>query len=134
MTFSDRLRFLMKRDDITQNSLANSLCVSQQTISRWVNNKFQPDIDQLIALARIFNVSIDYLVGLTDTPSIYFDTKKDPSPNEREQAIAVAAAARSGIPVNLPLPKDMQELSSLIRQIVDFELDRRSTPSSDLSQ
>lgn len=65
MTFSDRLRDLMKRNDYTQAYLADRLNTSQQTISRWVNGKFQPDLNQLVELSVVFNVSVDYLLGKT---------------------------------------------------------------------
>ena len=71
MAFSDRLHMLMKQRDIKQTTLADQLRVSQQTISRWVTGRFQPDIDQLIALAQFFDVSVDYLLD--------HDTKKAPT-------------------------------------------------------
>lgn len=134
MTFSDRLYDLMKKYDYKQTTLAEKLGVSQQTISRWVKGKFQPDIEQLIALAKLFDVSVDFLVGMSDNPIQYYDTQKDPSPNDREQAIAVASAARAGIPVNGPMPTDMPELILLIQRIVDLEFDKRGTPNDDPSE
>ncbi len=133
MTFSERLHSLMKQYDYRQIALAEKVGVSQQTVSRWVKGKFQPDIDQLIALAKVFNVSIDYLVGLSDCSVQYYDTEKDPSPDDRERAIAIALAARAGIPVNRPLPADVPELILLVQRIVDLEFDKRSTPNDDPS-
>lgn len=66
MTFSDRLKELMKQYDYKQVPLAEKLGVSQQTISRWVNGKFQPDIDQLLMLGKLFNVTVDDLLGQSD--------------------------------------------------------------------
>lgn len=129
MTFPDRLRFLMKQNDITQSALAERLCTSQQTVSRWVTGKFQPDIDQLITMAKLFNVSVDYLIGYSDTPVIIFDTKKDPSPKEEERARNAALSALADDAINQPMPKDRQELSDMIQQIVDRTLGERSTPT-----
>lgn len=131
MTFSERLYDLMKKSDYKQTALAEKLGVSQQTISRWVKGKFQPDIEQLISLAKVFNVSVDYLVGMSDNPVQYFDTKKDPSPVERERAIAIASSVRANLPEHYQMPKDLPELISIVQQIVNLELDRRSTPNDD---
>ncbi len=40
--------------------------VSQGTYNNWENENTQPSIEQLIALADFFEVSVDYLVGRTD--------------------------------------------------------------------
>ena len=63
MTFPEMLRKLLKDADYTQTEFADRIGVSQQTVSRWVRGQFQPDIDQLIACAHVFNVSVDYLLG-----------------------------------------------------------------------
>lgn len=131
MTFSERLHDLMKQHDYKQTTLAEKLCVSQQTVSRWVTGRFQPDIEQLIALAKVFNVSVDYLVGMSDIPVQYIDTKKDPSPEERERAIAIASAARADLSANYQMPTDLPGLISIVQQIVNLELDKRSIPNDD---
>ena len=69
MTFSDRLRLLMQQHEYKQSELADIISVSQQTISRWVTGKFQPDIGQLIALSKVFDVSVDYLLGRSNMPT-----------------------------------------------------------------
>jgi transcriptional regulator with XRE-family HTH domain len=43
--------------------------VSDQTISNWERGKNEPNIENIIKLANIFNVSIDYLLGRTDNES-----------------------------------------------------------------
>ena len=55
-----------KQRGITQEELCNMLQVSQPTLSGWENEKHEPTISQLIALADLFDVSIDYLVGRSD--------------------------------------------------------------------
>lgn len=44
--------------------------IDQKTLSNYENGKTQPDARALIALADFFHVSIDYLVGRTDMPSL----------------------------------------------------------------
>ena len=50
--------------------LAIELCISQNSISRFENGVRKPDYDTLIQIADYFNVSLDYLVGRTDNPTI----------------------------------------------------------------
>lgn len=57
----------------TQVQLAQKLSVTKQTVSNWENDNIQPSIEMLIKLSRIFNVTTDYLLGLTPTNSINVD-------------------------------------------------------------
>ncbi len=57
----------------TQVQLAQKLGVTKQTVSNWENDNIQPSIDMLVKLSKIFNVSTDYLLGLTPTNSICVD-------------------------------------------------------------
>ncbi len=51
---------------LSQQQLAEHVGVSQQSINKYENHAIEPDIATLIALADLFNTSIDYLVGHTD--------------------------------------------------------------------
>lgn len=57
-----RLRELRNKSGLTQNEIATRLGVSGQTILNWENGIYEPKINQLILLADLFGVSIDYLV------------------------------------------------------------------------
>lgn len=127
MLFSQRLKDLLKSTGYSQAQLADNLGVVQQTVSKWVNGKAEPDITTLIKCAALFNVSIDYLLGVSNCASICIDTKKDPSPEERERAVELAAAAVNGAAdPQLAMPGDLAELSELVRQIVNQALDERN--------
>ena len=52
--------------DITQNRLADILGVTQDSISLWETEKRIPDTQYVITLAKFFDVTIDYLLGLSD--------------------------------------------------------------------
>ena len=64
--FSEILRNIRIEKGIGQVELANSIGVSRGIISLWENNCREPKLSNLIALAKYFNVSIDYLVGLSE--------------------------------------------------------------------
>jgi len=57
----------------TQVQLAQKLNITKQTVSNWENDNIQPSIDMLVKLSKIFNVSTDYLLGLSPNNSINVD-------------------------------------------------------------
>ncbi|MBE6762046.1 MAG: helix-turn-helix transcriptional regulator [Ruminococcaceae bacterium] len=57
----------------TQVQLSQKLGVTKQTVSNWENDNIQPSIDMLIKLSKIFNVSTDYILGLTSENVINVD-------------------------------------------------------------
>lgn len=59
-----RLRDARKRRGLTQKSLANCINRCTSAISGYENNEQIPPVDVLTTLARILNVSLDYLVGI----------------------------------------------------------------------
>ncbi len=71
-----RLRDLREDRDITQTALAEYLGCSQQTYSRYENERVQPSLEVLVRLADYFDTSVDYLLGQTDDPRRYPPAKK----------------------------------------------------------
>lgn len=66
MDFGSILKMLRAEKNIVQEDLANILNVSRPTIGRYETNERFPDRDNLVKLSKYFNVSIDFLLGLTD--------------------------------------------------------------------
>ncbi|MBE7100496.1 MAG: helix-turn-helix transcriptional regulator [Clostridiales bacterium] len=64
--FSERLRELRVESGVGQVELAQAIGVSKGVISLWENALREPKLTNLVALAKYFNVSVDYLVGLED--------------------------------------------------------------------
>jgi transcriptional regulator with XRE-family HTH domain len=68
-TPQQRLQDLMKEHKITQTVLAKKIGVTESTLSRFINGtKDTLSLDQMIGIARIFNVSTDFLLCMTDVP------------------------------------------------------------------
>lgn len=67
--FGTRLRFLRKQKKMTQAKLAKYLSLGESTISFYESGKRTPDFDLLRKIAAYFNVSTDYLLGITDFPN-----------------------------------------------------------------
>lgn len=66
-----RLKDVREDRDITQREIADFLHIRQNTYSQYENGQRQLPIDVLIALARYYHTSTDYLLGLTDNPKPY---------------------------------------------------------------
>lgn len=62
----EKIREQRKENGLTQTELGKRLGVVKQTISNWENEISQPSNDALTEMASLFDVSIDYLLGLTD--------------------------------------------------------------------
>ena len=65
---------LRKEKHFTQPYLAELLGISYMTIRRWESGKSKPSLDQINHMAKIFNVPVQYLMGLQDTPSEHGDS------------------------------------------------------------
>lgn len=63
---SERLKELRKNEKITQAQLSRQLGVAQSNISDWENDVARPEYENLVKLAQIFDVTTDYLLGLSD--------------------------------------------------------------------
>lgn len=71
-----RLKDIREDLNITQKQIAHQLNICQNTYSQYENGKRQLPIDVLIQLARYFDVSADYILGLTDEPKPYPKPKR----------------------------------------------------------
>ena len=63
---SGRIRELRKLNNLTQTQLAEKLQTTQDTISLWELGKSYPDVNSLILLCKLFDISADYLLGLQE--------------------------------------------------------------------
>lgn len=64
--FPDRLKKLREEKNLTQEQLGKLINSTDVTISRYEKGLREPDLDTLEQLANIFDVSVDYLLGLTN--------------------------------------------------------------------
>lgn len=60
------LKLIRNNRGISQQTLANTIGTTQQSINMYENHKIEPDINTLISLADYFDVTVDYLIGRTD--------------------------------------------------------------------
>ncbi|MCL2447290.1 MAG: helix-turn-helix domain-containing protein [Oscillospiraceae bacterium] len=62
----ERIRDLRIDADLTQQNIADLLHVEQHTYSRYETGALRYSLETIITLARFYNTSVDYLLGLTD--------------------------------------------------------------------
>lgn len=63
MKFNEKLIQLRKNEGLSQEELGYKLNVTRQTISKWELGQTSPEMDKLKELARIFNITVDELIG-----------------------------------------------------------------------
>ncbi|MCC4486025.1 helix-turn-helix domain-containing protein [Limosilactobacillus reuteri] len=117
MVTENRIRELRLKNHITQTELAKKIHVSPQVISKYEKNERKPKIDKLQGLANFFNVSVEYLMGLSDQPHVpKYATGLSPlSEDER---------AEGGYIINAPKPSASDTLRNIVTILMlDDEID-----------
>lgn len=62
-----QIQYYRKREKLSQQDLADRLCMSRQAISNWERNISEPDIDSITKLSNIFHIHVDTLLQIDDT-------------------------------------------------------------------
>lgn len=66
MNFGDILKKIRQDNNLTQEELAKKIDTSRSNIANYENNKNMPSIEILDKLSKLFNCSLDYLMGKSD--------------------------------------------------------------------
>lgn len=85
MTLGQKLKKLRADKELTQKDLAEQLHVTFQTVSKWENDENEPDISTLKELAKLYDVSVDYLISEDEETETY----EKPVSTQEEQASVV---------------------------------------------
>ncbi len=81
---SDNIRAYRKKINLSQDELAEKIGVSRQSVSFWENGQTQPTIDNIIALARIFNISTDVLLDNGDLAEMHKNESQENAPPKKK--------------------------------------------------
>ncbi len=109
-TLSLRLRLLRIAAGMKQEEVANMLKVGRSAYTYYELSRSKPDYDALIALSRLYHVSIDYLVGLSNLP----DVARRPQVADNVPLEEIAPEASFGL-----LTRDERYLLGIYRQLSD---------------
>lgn len=63
LTFGEKLKLLREEAELNQTELGQALGMTQRKISYLENNKHEPNLGDITAICRFFNISADYLLG-----------------------------------------------------------------------
>ena len=75
MKFNEKLVKLRKEAGLSQEELGNKLNVDRQTVSKWELGETTPELEKLMELSKVFNISIDKLVGKEDDETLNEDQR-----------------------------------------------------------
>lgn len=115
----NKVKELRKINNISQQKLASMLNVHQTAISQWETGRTTPDIDTAEKMAKLFNVSLDYLLG-RDTGV------KIPSQEKKGVRIPVYGDTAAGVPIlaienyDSDNPDDWEEISEHMARGGDY--------------
>ncbi|MCL2798514.1 MAG: XRE family transcriptional regulator [Firmicutes bacterium] len=138
MTTIERVFALMKQRGVTQYRLSKDIGISEGVFSSWKKNTQKPSTDVVIKVAEYFNVTTDYLLGVTENPETSAATGRDHSkdetdlvftyrqltPNSKQIVLTVAqmelrhvrATAQGETPIKIIPPKKHGELLKVYNQ------------------
>lgn len=120
MQIGSYLKEHRKSRHFTQEQVANELHISRQAISAWENDASFPDLENLVLLSRLYQTSVDSLIG-NFTADNTLDKQKESSSIEKVSAEAVStesAVASTDDAVNSKL----ESIFLIVLAIAAFEL------------
>lgn len=93
MNLAEKLQQLRKRNNLSQEQLADKLGISRQSISKWESEQSAPEIDKIVQLSEIFGVTTDYLLkDIEECPanSVLSDKYKNPNSSSKRLRLIIA--------------------------------------------
>jgi len=115
--FGTTLKDLRTKKGITQIQLADMIYVSHSTISKYESNSVSPTLEAVQAIARVFNVSMDYLMGMEKAINIS-TVKLTP---EQIQIMRDLAEAFRNKPTAYPKKINAEQQRLIGRIAIEFE-------------
>ena len=123
--FSSKLRDIIESRGVTQSWLAEKTGATEATISRYLSGVHKPNLDIVARIAQALNVSIDYIMDLSLSPTPYKELERAGLlPYARGKNIRIAAKARRD-------SRMKRQQSALVIDFVQFK--NRNTEKADLA-
>ncbi len=95
MTMGQRIAECRKKLGLSQEALGEKMGVSRQAISKWEADGAVPEIDKLVAMSKLFGVSVGWLLGVEEEPAV---PNPDPGFTEEQMKIVEGIAERYAKP------------------------------------
>ena len=103
-SFGTRLARLRKEHDYTQNDIADKVGVTSQAVSKWENDQASPDIDIIVKLADLYDITTDELLGKEKPAATSFQEKPTKKSLDKMFFKIKVHDAEDGDDVNVNLP------------------------------
>ena len=127
MVTENRIRELRHKKNMTLKDLGNALSMRDNTLSQYENNKREPKLETWRKLANFFNVSVEYLMGLSDQPHVpKYETDKGVNrlPATGLSPLSEDERAEGGYIINAPKPSASDTLRNIVTILMlDDEID-----------
>lgn len=124
MSLGEKLKECRKNAGLSQEKLAEKLCVSRQAITKWESDRGMPNVESLQCIAKLFDVSVDYLLddGKTLSGNIIKESinisEYEKTGKCRSKYDAVAKAKFPNAKLIIPLVR--RKKLSIIENVIDF--------------
>lgn len=89
MTLGQRIQELRKQRVMSQEALGDALGVSRQAVSKWEGDNGIPELDTLIAMSRLFEVTVGQLLGVEEAAEQKYETTNEAEEDKEAQVEAV---------------------------------------------
>lgn len=89
MSIAERLQELRRKSGYSQEQVAEKLGISRQAISKWESGQGNPEIDNVVKLTEIYNVSADYILLGRENNIIVSEPEKKTMSKEARIALAI---------------------------------------------
>lgn len=114
----NRIKALRLKKGLSQRDLASSLFVNQTAVSQWERGITNPSTETAVMLANFFCVSIDYLLGRSDTS---YDIPRPAPSTDHSIWIPIVGRITAGLPTEaieeIPSPGDLDEWEEINAQM-----------------
>lgn len=133
--FPTRLRELMKERGTRNIDLAKFLLMTSEGVSYYKSGRTQPPVDKIIDIAKFFEVSVDYLLGLSDMPTPYSELGEIfDGPEFRIHVFSIEALNTLRSAINTygkaaQTDKAIEEMSELTKALLKYRLAKKGEGS-----
>lgn len=135
LTFGERLRMARERAGLSQLDVYKAINLSNKSLSRYENNATTPDPETLRALIELYDVSADFILGLSDEMGRARSSKCGTSKSKPKLAEAVASGDKELIKkIESLSPEAKEKAAEYIDMLKTLEEVKSSEPVVDFKE
>ena len=135
LTFGERLRMARERAGLSQMDVYKAINLSNKSLSRYENNATTPDPETIKALIELYDVSADFIMGLSDEMGRARSSKCGTSKSKPKMAEAVASGDKELIKkIESLSPEAKEKAAEYIDMLKTLEEVKSSEPVVDFKE